>query len=85
MTADDIDVLSLTALADAERASLLVGKPPRVRRSVWHASTRWLMHPVAAAFAVSRMVAVAALLAGGSSTQGRPSTGGLTAWDGQWY
>jgi hypothetical protein len=30
-------------------------------------------------------VAITALLAGGSASQGRPSTGGLTAWDGQWY
>jgi hypothetical protein len=46
---------------------------------------RWLLHPVSAAFVVSRVVAVGALLLGGSVHQGQPSTGGLTAWDGGWY
>jgi hypothetical protein len=45
----------------------------------------WLRRPVPAAFVVSRAVALAALLVGGSADQGRLSTIGLTSWDGQWY
>jgi hypothetical protein len=37
------------------------------------------------AFVVSRVVAVAALLIGGSVDEGRPSTAGLISWDGHWY
>jgi hypothetical protein len=47
--------------------------------------SRWLRRPVPAAFVVSRAVALAALLIGGSADQGRLSTIGLTSWDGQWY
>jgi hypothetical protein len=48
-------------------------------------SVRWPVGPVAAAFVVSRVVAVAGLLIGGSVDEGRLSTAGLTSWDGQWY
>ena len=40
---------------------------------------------VLAAFVLSRVVAVAALVIGGSVDAGRLSTDGLTSWDGQWY
>ena len=45
----------------------------------------WPAAPVVAAFVVSRVVAVAALVIGGSVDEGRWSTAGLTTWDGEWY
>jgi Dolichyl-phosphate-mannose-protein mannosyltransferase len=45
----------------------------------------WPTAPVVAAFLASRVVAVAALVIGGSVDEGRLSTAGLTSWDGQWY
>jgi hypothetical protein len=49
------------------------------------ALVHWPTAPVLAAFVVSRVVAVAALLTGGSVAAGQLSTAGLTSWDGQWY
>jgi hypothetical protein len=46
---------------------------------------RWLAHPVTEAFLTSRLVALGALLVGGTLHEGRASTAGLTAWDGHWY
>ncbi|HKA04102.1 MAG TPA: hypothetical protein VKD67_07220, partial [Acidimicrobiales bacterium] len=47
--------------------------------------SRWLVHTVTEAFVTSRLVAIGALLVGGTAHAGQASTGGLTAWDGHWY
>jgi len=68
------DGRALVGLADGSRAG---SSAPAV--------LHWPTAPVLAAFVVSRVVALAALVIGGSVDEGRLSTAGLTTWDGQWY
>src|SRR5438067_10238469 len=70
--------------AQDQAALVRVGNGYRTR-PLAPVSVRWPVGPVAAAFVVSRVVAVAGLLIGGSVDEGRLSTAGLTSWDGQWY
>ena len=68
------DGLGLVELADGSRAG-----------SSAPAFVHWPPAPVLVAFVVSRVVAVAALVIGGSVDEGRLSAAGLTTWDGEWY
>lgn len=85
VTAEHIDATSPAHLADSNRGARYVDSAPRGVRPSRHTMMRWLTHPVSVAFAASRVVAVAALLVGGLADEGRLSTSGLTAWDGEWY